>query len=129
MKKIIVLMMALMLLLSFAGCSAADKAFDVFGGISDAIQSQFQPAFSYEEMIEDFVPTWNNCWNLKIGDVHKADGSIWLSDGRGTVYSSDESVVTVSKLGKVTAVGEGEAYVIITSGTLFKVTRYTITTG
>ena len=45
------------------------------------------------------------------------------------MYSSDESVVTVSELGKVTAVGEGEAYVVITSNSQFQVTRYTVTAG
>lgn len=129
MKKLIAVTMVLVLMVSFAGCGAVDNYLDLVGGIVENAQAQFRPAFSYEEMIDSFVPNWNNCWDLEVGDAHKASGHIWLSDGRGSVYSSDESVVTVSSLGKVTAVGEGEAYVIITSGSLFEVTRYTVTAG
>lgn len=129
MKKLIAVTMVLVLMVSFAGCNTAEKYVTAVEGIMENVQAQFRPAFSYEEMIDSFVPNWNNCWDLKIGDAHKASGSIWLSNGRGSVYSSDESVVTVSSLGKVTAVGEGEAYVVITSGSLFQVTRYTVTAG
>lgn len=147
MKKLIAVTMVLVLMVSFVGCGAVDKYLDLAGGVAEnmknvlaqqdqilgmvqeQLQSQSQPSFSYEEMIDSFVPNWQNCCELEIGDIHKANGAVWLPGGMGTVYSSDESVVTVSSLGKVTAVGEGEAYVVITSGSLFQVTRYTVTAG
>ncbi len=88
---------------------------------------QVQPTFSNEEIIDSFVPSSFNCVTLSVGDSHKPNCAIWLSSGMGTVYSSDESVVTVTTLGKVTAVGAGEAYVIIRAGTMYDVVRYTVT--
>lgn len=145
MKKLIAVTMVLVLMVSFAGCGAVDKYLDLAGGVVenmenvqtqqnrffDLIEEQLQPrpSFSYEEMIDSFVPSLSNCWDLEVGDSHKPNAACWLTNGRGDVYSSDETVVTVSKLGKVTAVGEGEAYVIITGSTLFQVMHYTVTAG
>lgn len=147
--KLLAVVMTLMTLVSFAGCSTVDKYLDLANevvenmenvqqqdSILDMVQSsmqaqaqtQTQPSFSYEEMIESFVPDAFNCQSITVGGSHKPNAAIWLTTGKGEVYSSDETVVTVSQLGKVTAVGEGEAYVIISCGTLFQVMRYTVTT-
>ena len=82
---------------------------------------------SYDEMIDSFVSTKLNTFSLQVGGEHKPGAALWLQSGAGSVYSSDESVVTVSDLGKVTAVGEGTAYVVIKSMTLFEVYRYDVT--
>lgn len=70
----------------------------------------------YDAIIDSFVPDSLNTFQLSVGDIHKPDAAVWLQGSRGAVYSSDESVVTVTELGKVTAVGQGSAYVIIVGG-------------
>ena len=67
----------------------------------------------FDKLIENFVPGSFNTFILKVGDVHKPNAAVWLSSGKGTVYSSDENVVTISEYGKVTAVGKGTAYIVI----------------
>ena len=70
----------------------------------------------YDAIIDSFVPDSLNTFQLSVGDIHKPNAAVWLQGSRGAVYSSDESVVTVTELGKVTAVGQGSAYVIIVGG-------------
>ena len=70
----------------------------------------------YDAIIDSFVPDSLNTFQLSVGDTHKPNAAVWLQGSRGAVYSSDESVVTVTELGKVTAVGQGSAYVIIVGG-------------
>ena len=99
-KGILALVLALVMVFVMAGCSLRKET----------------PAEKYADIIEDFVPDWNNVEELCVGDVHKADGAIWTEVNFMDMVktaSTDESVVTVSKGGKVTAVGEGSAYVII----------------
>ena len=62
------------------------------------------------------MPDYFNVETLEVGQVHKPDAAIWCEVnflGMVKTSSTDESVVTVSSGGKVTAVGEGSAYVII----------------
>lgn len=82
----------------------------------------------YKKMIDSFVSTSLNTYELTIGDEAAPQARVWLQDGNGTVYSSDEKVVTITELGKVTAVGEGSAYIVITDkkGTMFEVYRYDV---
>ena len=70
-----------------------------------------------KKVIEDFVSNGLNTFNLSLGEVHKPSAAVWLSNGTGTVYSSDENVVTISEYGKVTAVGKGIAHIVIVSMT------------
>jgi len=67
----------------------------------------------YDDIIDSFVSDKLNTFELTVGDTHAPGAKLWLESGDGSVYTSDESVVTVTDLGKVTAVGEGTAYVII----------------
>jgi len=69
----------------------------------------------YRELIENFVPDHFNVIKLSVGESNKPSASVWLMSGNGCVYSSNENVVTVTDLGKVTAVGEGSAYVVISA--------------
>ena len=70
----------------------------------------------YDAIIDSFVPDALNTFELSVGDTHNPNAAVWLQGSRGAVYSSDEAVVTVTELGKVTAVGQGTAYVIIVGG-------------
>lgn len=80
----------------------------------------------YQDMIDEFVPDRLNTFELEIGEMDKPTAAVWLMSGNGTAYSSDESVVTVSDGGKVTAVGEGSAYVVITISSMYEVYRYDV---
>ena len=100
MKKIIALTLALVLALSLAACA----------GFQD------DPNVKYASIIEDFVPDSFNMETLEVGQVHKPNAAIWCEGNFLNMVktsSTDESVVTVTSGGKVTAVGTGEAYVII----------------
>ncbi len=82
----------------------------------------------YEAIIDSFVPDTLNTETLTVGKTHSPNGSIWLQGGKGFVYTSDESVVTVTELGKVTAVGEGTAYVVVAaSSSMYRCYRYDVT--
>ena len=89
------------------------------------LKEQRQRQHSFEELIESFVPDGLNTYAMSIGQEHKPMAAAWLSSG-GEVYTSDANVVTVSELGKVTAVGEGQAYVVICLGSMYQVYRYTV---
>ncbi len=67
----------------------------------------------YEALINDFLPDEKNTISLAIGKTHIPDASIWLENGDGSVYTNNEAVATVSEDGEVTAIGEGQAYIII----------------
>ena len=88
--------------------------------------SETENKITYKDMIDSLVSDALNTFEMTVGEEHKPGASLWLQNG-GTAYSSDENVVTISNLGKVTAVGEGSAYIIITFGnTLFQVYRYDV---
>ena len=118
-KGILAIVLVLAMVCTMAGCSIRKQT----------------PAEKYADIIEDFVPDWHNVEELCVGDIHKANGAIWTEANMFNMVktaSTDESVVTVSKGGKVTAVGEGSAYVIIAVelpilGTmLHEITRYDV---
>ena len=83
----------------------------------------------YGALIESFVPNAMNTVELEVGQEYKPqEATVWLSGGKGDAYTSNEKVATVTKLGKVTAVGEGTAYIIISgSKEISLVTRVTVT--
>ncbi len=69
---------------------------------------------NWDEYIENFVPSSLNTTELYVGDSHSPNAAVWVQSGNeDKVYSDNTDVVTVSPYGKVTAVGEGEAHVVI----------------
>lgn len=92
------------------------------------MKEQMERRYSFEELIENFVPTGLNSYELSVGQEHKPSAAMWLSSG-GEVYTSDPNVVTVTELGKVTAVGDGQAYVVICDGSMYQVYMYTVSAG
>lgn len=101
-KKIIALILLLACVLS--GCGNNQNWLNELLG---------KKTLDYEAIIESFVSDGLNTFELTVGDAHAPGATIWLESGNGSVYTSDENVVTITELGKVTAVGEGTAYVII----------------
>ncbi len=117
-----------------AGCGIEDK---VIGGMHDVIgnmQQQMQSQLSereeepdYEVAIDDFVSTSLNTFTIKVGSDHKPIAAVWVKGGTGHTYTSDSSVVTVSDGGKVTAIAEGSAYVVIAADrTMYEVYLYNV---
>lgn len=108
----------------FAGVLILFTVFSITLGRSGGVFTTMTT--DYEEMIDSFVSTNNNTFELTIGDEHSLNNA-WLNSKGVTVYSSDENIVTISKYGKVTAVGEGTAYiVIVTRHENFEVYRFDV---
>ena len=69
----------------------------------------------YADLISGFSPNDFNVEKLIVGETDKPTAAVWARNipfQRVEIVSADESVVTVDKSGKVTAVGAGSAYVI-----------------
>lgn len=101
--RLITLALSLIMILSLTACNFPGKKEKGF------------TENDYKDMIEEFVSDDLNTFELTIGEEAAPQSRVWLNSGKGTTYSSDTSVVTVTDGGKVTAVGEGTAYVVITS--------------
>ena len=114
MKSMVVVSVLMVMVLSLSGCGTLNKILN--------------SRIDYDKMIESYVPDHFNTKTLSVGDIDGPSARIWLENKLGSVYTSDESVVTISDLGKVTAVGPGTAYVVITgpAGFLFEVYHYTV---
>ena len=114
MKTLAVVSILAVMVLSFSGCASLNK--------------MLNSHIDYDKMIESYVPDHFNQVTLSVGEIDGPQARIWLQSKLGSVYTSDESVVTISDLGKVTAVGPGTAYVVITAptGALFEVYHYTV---
>lgn len=148
--KILAACLATVLMMTcFAGCNLKDK---IVGGMQDAVgnmqeqmqqqvqsqmndmlnemQSQLSELESepdYAAAIDDFVSDSLNTFTIKVGEAHKPTAAVWVQGGNGHTYTSDSSVVTVSNGGKVTAVSEGSAYVVIAaSSTMYRVYLYNV---
>ncbi len=68
----------------------------------------------WDEYINSFVENSLNTFELYVDDNHKPSAAVWVQGGNADrVYSDNTDVVTVSPYGVVTAVGEGEAHVVI----------------
>ena len=76
--------------------------------------------FNFEDAISEFYSDGTNTFELAIEKTHKPGAALWTEGGMATCYSSNESVVTVSEKGLVTAIGEGTAYVAIDAGSMYK---------
>lgn len=80
-----------------------------------------------QQEIENFSPNALNHTKLTVGKTHTPTAAVWLNGGTGSCYSTDESVVTVSASGTATAVGKGEAFVVIqTDGDMYSIHKYTV---
>lgn len=122
-KSLIAGLLTIMLLLTFAGCDIQEKMLDKSNELLEK-QQQNQVDnidLDYDAIIDSFVSDSHNTVTLEIGEEHKPTEAMMLQSG-GVTYSSDEKVVTVTSLGKVTAVGEGTAYVILASSNTMYVT-------
>lgn len=82
--------------------------------------------FNFEDAISEFYSDGTNTFELAIEKTHKPGAALWTEGGMATCYSSNESVVTVSEKGLVTAIGEGTAYVAIDAGSMYKLYCYTV---
>lgn len=128
MKKLFAVLLVVVLMFSFTGCSVVDKLHEKSESILSEIDVNEAKELDYNAIIESFVQSSLNTFELYIGDSHAPNATIWLKSGNGSVYTSDEGVVTVTDLGKVTAVGEGTAYVVIgaPNNSMYEVYRYDV---
>ncbi len=114
-------MLVVLMLFSLTACQGATDILKGLKGGKSLDESD------YQEMIDEFVSDPLNTFELTVGEEHGPGARVWLKSGGGTTYSSDESVVTVTDGGKVTAVGAGTAYVVITGKSdLYEVYRYDV---
>ena len=119
------LIICLVLAFAFSGC---DKSGITPQNGGDAGQGS-SGKINYEEIIESFVPDKLNTTEMEVGDEDKPTSAVWLQQNgsNAEIYCDNEDVVTVTKLGKVTAVGFGTAHVIISSGGMWDIHRYNVT--
>ena len=115
-KKIVAGVVCVSISVSLCGCGVVDK---LLGNNPD-----------YDQIIGSFVSDSLNTTELEVGQEDKPGSAIWLQQGfiKGKVYCDNESVVQVTDLGKVVAVGPGTAHVVIsTIGGMWDVHRYNVT--
>lgn len=82
--------------------------------------------FDFDTAIAEFKSTPLNTIALKVNETHTPTAALWAQQGIATCYSNNETVVTVSKEGTVTAVGEGTAYVAIDTGAMYELYCYNV---
>lgn len=107
MKKILVLLLALMMVLAFTGCAGADE-FEA--DLSDLPTIE---GADFEELIDDFAEDSFNVIELKSGEKEKPMKADYTLSRGGKCYSSDESVATVSDSGTIKAKGRGTCYIAL----------------
>lgn len=123
-KRLVLLLLATLMI--FSGCGGKDDSDkpNVFG------KPEGTSSVDYDHIIDNFVEDSFNHTTLAVGEADKPQAAIWLQNNAigCTTYTSDPSVVTVTDLGKVEAVGPGTAYVIITAnyGTMHDIHRYDV---
>ena len=93
----------------------SDDANDQTNDNSQQTSADSSGGLDYAAIIANFTESNLNTFELYINDSHTPNAAVWLNNGLGSVYSSNEEVVTITDAGKVTAVGEGSAYIIIGS--------------
>lgn len=82
--------------------------------------------FDFDTAIAEFKSTPLNTIALKVNETHTPTAALWAQQGIATCYSNNETVVTISKEGTVTAVGEGTAYVAIDTGAMYELYCYNV---
>lgn len=113
MKKLLVLILALAVVFTFAGCSGSE---DFAPDLSDL------PTIAgadFETLIDDYVEDSFNVVNLKSGDKEKPAKADYMLALGAKCYSSDESVATVSDSGTIKAVGKGTCYIAMVGNGVF----------
>ncbi len=128
MKKLVAGLLVVMLMFTFTGCGVVDKVLEKFEVTVNEMGTNEPKELDYDAIIDSFVESGLNTFELYIDETHAPNATVWLKGGEGSVYTSDESVITVTQLGKVTAVGEGSAYVIIGAmgNAMYEVYRYDV---
>ncbi len=128
MKKLVAGLLVVMLMFTFTGCGMVDKVLEKFETTLNQTTTHEAKELDYDAIIESFVASGLNTFELYIDDSHAPIANVWLKNGKGSVYTSDENVVTVTELGKVTAVGAGTAYVVIGAmdNAMYEVYRYDV---
>ncbi len=128
MKKLLAGLLVVMLMFTFTGCGVVDKVLDKFESTLSISGVGEEKELDYEAIIDSFVESGLNTFELYIDETHAPNATVWLKNGMGSVYTSDEGVVAITELGKVTAVGEGTAYVIIGAmgNSMYEVYRYDV---
>lgn len=123
-KRILFLIIAIAVLFSFCGCKDKENMPALPGGNGGS------SSVDYDHIIANYVEDSFNHTTLAVGEADKPQAAIWLQNNAigCDTYTSDPSVVTVTDLGKVEAVGPGTAYVIITAnfGTMHDIHRYDV---
>ena len=82
--------------------------------------------FDFETATAKFNSTPLNTFALEVGKTHTPNAAVWAQQGQATCYSNNETVVTVSADGTVTAIGEGTAYVAINTGSMYELYCYNV---
>lgn len=123
-KRLVLFLLATLMILSGCGGKSDSDKPDIFGKPGET------SSIDYDHIIDNFVEDTFNHTTLAVGEADKPQAAIWLQNNAigCTTYTSDPSVVTVTDLGKVEAVGTGTAYVIITAnyGTMHDIHRYDV---
>lgn len=112
MKKLCLLLLALVMVFALVGCKQEDESI-YEPDLSNLPEVQ---GHDFEEEIDDFVENSFNTYYLEVGEKEKA-GHFGITDTeKSKTYTSDESVATVSKKGTITAEGKGTAYILVQTG-------------
>ena len=128
MKKLVVCLLVVTFMFALTGCKVSEKIISEVENTLSSANVNSSRELDYDAIIDSFVESGLNTFELYVGETHAPNASIWLKSGMGSVYTSDENVVNVTELGKVTALHEGSAYVIISAmgNTMYEVYRYDV---
>lgn len=147
MKKIIAIVIILVTMVQCCSCSIdlsdlevesiAEIANKALHGIADRDtmetyvdeKESSEKSIKFEKMIAGFEESPLNVFELTLGENHVPGAAIWIEKTGGPTYSGAPDVVTVNKYGKVTAVGKGEAFVVIVSpisDAMYQVYKYVV---
>ena len=122
MKKIVLLLITLVMMLSFVACNSDDAS--VFEpDLSDLPEIE---GIDFADEIDNFVEDHFNVHELDVDEKAKHGYELFARDGDGEGYSSDESVATISHKGTITAKGKGTAYVLLKAGNTYKVEKVVV---
>ena len=122
MKKIVLLLIALVMMLSLFAFNSDDAS--VFEpDLSDLPEIE---GIDFADEIDNFVEDHFNVHELDVDEKAKHGYELFARDGDGEGYSSDESVATISDKGTITAKGKGTAYVLLKAGNSYKVEKVVV---
>lgn len=87
--------------------------FFIVSGFAFASIHKHRISQKIQKSIDNYVESPLNHYYLEIGHTDKPLAANWSN---AKLYSSNENVIQTSSGGKVTAVGEGEAFIVVSSG-------------